>query len=315
MTYNSRRGVLIPLSRRNRTLGLGSGIMVKESNRPIPNYTVLKSKLKGISSSIENYTSDDPITATRALLAEALESRDRDSLLYACNDTLHWYKNNIGKIRTNIYVSNIDSHEENIEQLQTIIRAIEENPDWFRAADISPELPSGDRKKMIFISHSTRDSQYVGLLVDLLRKIGFTEDNLFCSSYPGYGIPLGKNIYSFLKDYFTDYELYVLFVISEKNYYSSPASLNEMGAAWVQGAKSVPILLSGMTPSKLRGVVGPDSLSLVLDSDEAKFRLNSLKNELLLFFELQQINESAWERDRDFFLDSCRMIQPLSSEE
>lgn len=82
-----------------------------------------------------------------------------------------------------------------------------------------------------------------------------------------------------------------------------------------QGTKTIPILLPGMSPSKLQGVVGPDSLSLVLDSNEAKYGLNSMKNELLLFFGMQQINESAWERDRESFLDSCRAIQPLSSEE
>lgn len=168
---------------------------------------------------------------------------------------------------------------------------------------------------MIFISHSTRDSEYVSLIVELLRKIGFDEESLFCSSYPGYGIPLGKNIYAFLKECFTDYELFVLFAISKDNYYASPASLNEMGAAWVQGTKSVPILLPGMRPSDLRGVVGSDSLALVLDADDAKYGLTSLKNELLLFFGRQQINENAWERDRDSFLEGCSAIRPLSTED
>ena len=133
-------------------------------------------------------------------------------------------------------------------------------------------------RSLIFISHSTKDSEYVASLVDLLRKIGFTDEDVFCSSYPGYGIPLGKNIYEFLKSCFKDYELFVLFVISKDNYYSSPASLNEMGAAWVQGAKSIPILLPGMSPAQLRGVVGPDSLALCLDSDNVRYDLNSLKN-------------------------------------
>ena len=174
-----------------------------------------------------------------------MESRDGDSLLFACNEMHDWYKKNIDKIRNNSFVFNVESHENNIEQLSKCIKTIEENPDWFFAPASSPEHFSGDRKKMIFISHSTRDSQYVEILVDLLRKIGFTEDNLFCSSYPGYGIPLGKNIYSFLKDCFTDYELHVLFVISESNYYSSPASLNEMGAAWVKGRKQFQFFCQG----------------------------------------------------------------------
>lgn len=104
-------------------------------------------------------------------------------------------------------------------------------------------------------------------------------------------------------------------MISKDNYYSSPASLNEMGAAWVQGAKSIPILLPGMSPAKLKGVVGPDSLAICLDSDNVRYDLNSLKNDLLLFFGKQQINESAWEHDRESFLESCFAITPLSPEE
>lgn len=61
--------------------------------------------------------------------------------------------------------------------------------------------------------------------------------------------------------------------------------------------------------------MGPDSLALCLDSDNVRYDLNSLKNDLLLFFGKQQINESTWEHDRDSFLESCFAITPLSSEE
>ena len=281
----------------------------------IPNYIALKSQLNGISTSINQYTSDAPITSTRQLLKESLETKDKDGILYACREMTSWYKKNIDNIRNNEFVFNVNSHEENMRRLPHIIKTIEDNGAWFGSSFNSCDVSSSEKQKLIFISHSTRDSEYVACLVDLLRKIGFTEKSIFCSSYPGYGIPLGKNIYDFLKSCFNNYELFVLFVISKDNYYASPASLNEMGAAWVQGAKSIPILLPGMGPTELRGVVGPDSLALCLDSGNAKYDLNSLKNDLLLFFGKQQINESAWERDRDSFLESCIAITPLSPEE
>ena len=281
----------------------------------IPNYIALRSQLNGISASIDQYTSDAPITSTRQLLKEALETKDKDGILYACREIASWYKKNIDNIRNNEFVFNIDSHEENMRRLPHIIKTIEENEAWFDSSSNSCDTSSPEKQKLIFISHSTRDSEYVTCLVDLLRKIGFTEESIFCSSYPGYGIPLGKNIYDFLKSCFDNYELFVLFVISKENYYASPASLNEMGAAWVQGAKSIPILLPGMSPSELRGVVGPESLALCLDGSNAKYDLNSLKNELLLFFGEQQVNENAWEHDRDSFLESCIAITPLSPEE
>ena len=238
-----------------------------------------------------------------------------DGILYACKEIASWYEKNIDSIRNSKYVFNADTHEDNMRRLPRIISTIEDNKEWFTSPVNSYDIPTQIKQKLIFISHSTKDSEYVASLVDLLRKIGFTDKDVFCSSYPGYGIPLGKNIYEFLKNCFKDYELFVLFVISKDNYYSSPASLNEMGAAWVQGAKSIPILLPGMSPAKLKGVVGPDSLAICLDRDNVRYDLNSLKNDLLLYFGKQQINESAWEHDRDSFLESCFAITPLSPEE
>lgn len=281
----------------------------------IPNYATLRSQLNGISASIDKYTSDAPITSTRQLLEDSLEIKDMDGILYACKEIASWYEKNIDSIRSSKYVFNADTHEDNMRRLPHIISTIEDNEEWFTSPVNSYDIPTQIKQKLIFISHSTKDSEYVASLVDLLRKIGFTDKDVFCSSYPGYGIPLGKNIYEFLKTCFKDYEIFVLFVISKDNYYSSPASLNEMGAAWVQGAKSIPILLPGMSPAKLKGVVGPDSLAICLDSDNVRYDLNSLKNDLLLFFGKQQINESAWEHDRDSFLESCFAITPLSPEE
>lgn len=281
----------------------------------IPNYATLRSQLNGISASIDKYTSDAPITSTRQLLEDSLEIKDMDGILYACKEIASWYEKNIDCIKSSKFVFNADTHEDNMRRLPHIISTIEDNEEWFTSPVNSCDIPTQIKQKLIFISHSTKDSEYVASLVDLLRKIGFTDKDVFCSSYPGYGVPLGKNIYEFLKNCFKDYELFVLFVISKDNYYSSPASLNEMGAAWVQGAKSIPILLPGMSPAKLKGVVGPDSLAICLDSDNVRYDLNSLKNDLLLFFGKQQINESAWEHDRESFLESCFAITPLSPEE
>jgi hypothetical protein len=44
----------------------------------------------------------------------------------------------------------------------------------------------------VFISHSSQDKNYVTCLVGFLEDIGLTEEMLFCSSVPGYDIPLMK---------------------------------------------------------------------------------------------------------------------------
>jgi hypothetical protein len=68
-----------------------------------------------------------------------------------------------------------------------------------------------------------------------------------------------------------------------------------------------------MAPSELRGVVHPGELALVLDSSDAKFRMNDLKNELLTFFNIEQIEESAWEKDRDDFIEACFSVEPTEA--
>ena len=85
-------------------------------------------------------------------------------------------------------------------------------------------------RQKLFISHSSEDREYVKLIVELLEAIGITE--IFCSSVPGYGVPLSEDIYDYLKTEFNRFDLYILFVLSD-HYYGSVASLNEMGAAWV----------------------------------------------------------------------------------
>ena len=56
----------------------------------IPNYATLRSQLNGISASIDQYTSDAPITSTRQLLEESLETKDMDGILYACKKIASW---------------------------------------------------------------------------------------------------------------------------------------------------------------------------------------------------------------------------------
>lgn len=97
----------------------------------------------------------------------------------------------------------------------------------------------GSNKKMgnqkhlkVFISHSSKDKYFVEALVRLLEFIGLDDSTLFCSSVQGYGIGFNNDIYDTLQEQFKNYNLYVIFIHS-KNFYSSHASLNEMGAAWV----------------------------------------------------------------------------------
>lgn len=164
----------------------------------------------------------------------------------------------------------------------------------------------------VFISHSSQDLAFVQPLVELFRHIGLDEENMFCSSVPGYNVPLDSNIYDYLKEQFQRYDLRVIFVLSE-NYYSSPASLNEMGAAWVLQHKYTSILLPQFDFRDIKGVVDQMRISIKLDSDkyELKTRLNELRRTLISEFGLKESisSQNIWERHRDEFIDKVRSME------
>lgn len=111
--------------------------------------------------------------------------------------------------------------------------------------------------------------------------IGLKPEDIICSSVSGCSIPLNEDIYEFLRQQFQKQSLHVLFILSD-NYYNSPASLNEMGAAWVVQACYTSILLPGFTFESIRGAINPRKIAIKLDSSEydLKEKLGQLKDKL-----------------------------------
>lgn len=139
----------------------------------------------------------------------------------------------------------------------------------------------------------------------MLRTLGFNKRNLFCSSVPGYDIPEGEDIYDTLATKFLEYDIYVILLLS-KNYYDSVACLNEMGATWVLKAKYSTIVCPGFTVPEIKGAVNPRKMAVVLDdSKRVNGKLNQLKDHLIEFFHLPEVeDDTIWEDDRNKFLKS-----------
>lgn len=156
----------------------------------------------------------------------------------------------------------------------------------------------------IFISHSSKDIKYVEPLVNLLDKIGLTEKEIFCSSMPGYGIPVGENIYDYLAKEFQSNNLMVIFILS-KNYYKSPACLNEMGASWVLKKKYYTILLPEFEFKRIDGAIDPRNYAIKLGPSSYKLKneLAQLRDIVKTTFGLNGISEVRWETYRDKFID------------
>lgn len=146
----------------------------------------------------------------------------------------------------------------------------------------------------VFISHATKDKNIVEELIDILELIGVESNQIFCSSFEGYGIALGENFLDRIKNEISE-EALVIFVLSE-NFYSSKVALCEMGATWVLAREHIPVLIPPFDFKDVEGVL-PLTQGLKIN-DEMK--INSLKEKLETLFSINlSMNQSTWERKRD----------------
>ena len=165
------------------------------------------------------------------------------------------------------------------------------------------------KSKKVFISHASKDKSFVELFLNLLEDIGLSESEIVCSSIPGYGIPLGEDIYDWLSKQFQNCDLHIVFILSD-NYYNSAACLNEMGAAWVLKQKYDTVLLPEFDFPQIEGAINPKQIGIKLDSDHAELnqRLNELKDGLIGEFGLNSISASRWERHRNEFVNKVASV-------
>lgn len=169
------------------------------------------------------------------------------------------------------------------------------------------EVGQRNKRPMLFISHSHEDSCFVDALVELLRSIGFNGTNMFCSSVEGYGVTEGEDIYDTLKSMFRQYDIYVVFVLSE-HYYASAACLNEMGAAWVLQSNYSAILIPGFKPCDIHGAINPNKKAIVIDDTRhVRSALNDFRKRVMDIFGLEDQDDIiVWEDNRNKFLDKVR---------
>lgn len=167
-----------------------------------------------------------------------------------------------------------------------------------------------DKPHKLFISHSSKDADYVEEFVNLLEILGLRDEEIICSSVPPYCIPLGNKVYEWLVNEFQNSDLHVIYFFS-KDYYSSAASLNEMGAAWAMKHKWTGVLLPGFHFNQLDGCIDKTQIVIKLDDSDIrtlKYRLGEFKDELTKEFNLRPMSETTWERQRDGFLDRIATI-------
>lgn len=203
----------------------------------------------------------------------------------------------------------------NFIRLKSSLYLIQKNiSKYFPKDDVEEREDNEMLKPKIFISHSSADLKYIEPFVELLADIGLSNDNLFCSSVPDYSIPLNQDIYEYLSSLFSDYKLYVIFMLSD-NYYKSSACLNEMGAAWILKTEYTSVLLPRFEYHDIKGAVNPNNIGLRLDDSESllKKRLGELKNIVSENFGIS-VPDIRWENKRNNFIDTIKSLWEIAEE-
>lgn len=164
---------------------------------------------------------------------------------------------------------------------------------------------ANEKQPLLFISHASANEDIATNFVRMLRTLGFNNRNMFCSSVPGYDIREGEDIYDTLASKFNEFNIFVILLLS-KEYYESPACLNEMGATWVLKANYSTIVCPGFTIPEIRGAIYPTKMAVVLeDKKRVNGKLNQLKDRLIDFFNLPEVeDDTIWENDRNTFINS-----------
>lgn len=107
----------------------------------------------------------------------------------------------------------------------------------------------------IFVSHPKEDSDLAGALVDLIQHgCGLAAEQVFCSSKTGARIPAGRDFKLYMRDQLRDTDLLVQLVTPA--YLDSVFCMFELGAAWVKGIDTFPLIVRPVTYDKLDPITG-----------------------------------------------------------
>lgn len=269
-------------------------------------YRKLCLEFNGIKSLLDHYTSEGPAVSILPSLKEAMERKDKDSIIYCLQVILEWYSSNIDKIKSNIYVDNFKDYERNMKLLSDIC-------DEMQACSFDifeDDNPKFNCSPMIFLSHKSDDKKYGDALEKFIMGLGVKRDQLIYTSHPLHKIPIDENIYEYLRKNINR-DLFMIILWSDK-YLESPACLNEMGAAWVVQCDYTNIYVPTFSfgnPKYHECAVDTRKMGAVLNGDaHCKQNMIELKNKIEVLFNLNN-DESQVTFLLDTFITEIKEIQ------
>ncbi|UYN97275.1 MAG: TIR domain-containing protein [Enhydrobacter sp.] len=158
----------------------------------------------------------------------------------------------------------------------------------------------------IFISHAAADHNLAKLVVDFLKEaIGVPTGAIFCSSLKGHGIPFGEDFNDYMKEQIQNPDLVILLMTPA--YVESHFCLMELGAAWAQSARSLPIVVPPIEFQAVTKTLGLKQAWLINDK-KGLIELKSLV--LKAVKDIEERTEHTWDDKRTQWSVDLRKILP-----
>ena len=157
--------------------------------------------------------------------------------------------------------------------------------------------------KSVFISHSSKDKELAEAIVELIQHgIGLPENEIFCSSVEGYGIPSGEDFLLYIKEQMEAPKMVILLLTP--SYWKSQFCLCEMGGAWFKSHRIFPIIVSAVNNNDLQAVL-LTTQAFQINND---LKYNDIRK--LLFDELifEKKTDTQWDIQRRKFVDKIAKL-------
>lgn len=164
-----------------------------------------------------------------------------------------------------------------------------------------------DSFEKIFISHREKDKPQIDAFINLLHAIGIPrprcnqdEKTIFCSSHPAYYVENGRrNLDEIKHEIQSDKHIFFILWYTD-NYFDSQACLNEAGAIWGLDRKYQEILSPKFDSKRIGGMLDKQPTRFISTD---KFRLTTFKEQIEQMFDLDPLQQNAWEKARDEFIE------------
>ena len=252
----------------------------------------LQLEIGGISKEVNQFAMTSSIENAFCQMEKALGERDFEAMLYCYEKIIDWYDNvALAEIEQE---KRSDTYDEGYDfYLHCAIRQLKVLFDKIKAeslqTDDSITQDESSIRKLVFISHKSDDKKYGDALRNYLIGLGLRDDQLIYTSHPLNKIPLGENIYEYLRKNIHA-GIFMIILWSDK-YLESPACLNEMGAAWVVQVDYTNVYVPTFTfgnPKYHECAVDTQKMGAVLNGDQhCKANMIELKNKIQQMFGLQ----------------------------